>query len=104
MWTFENARDMCALLDNKLRPLGWFVGLTGSLLTKGESAKDADIILYRGGVTQACTMAVLKKTLAKLGFENRTTPEFYARQAARDVKHVEIFDWFGDRVDIFFLS
>lgn len=103
MWKIEDAQQLCKILDSKLRPYGWCVGLTGSLLYKGESQKDADIILYRAGQFPSATISTVKEILRNIGMEDRTTPEFLVKQAARDTKHVEIWDWTGERVDLFFL-
>lgn len=45
-WTFEEAQDLVRALQAFLRPVGWCVGMAGSVLYSGRSEKDLDLILF----------------------------------------------------------
>lgn len=45
MWTSQTSHITIKALDDKLRPIGWFVALTGGVLRHGASKHDLDLVL-----------------------------------------------------------
>lgn len=54
--TLEEAIIICKELEVKLKEIGYHCGLTGSMLYKGQSTKDIDIIIYPHQVSQTRPM------------------------------------------------
>lgn len=115
-WTLEEGVDLCRRLRTQLVPLGWDVGLTGSVLHAGISVKDLDVIVFpldsshwMAASTPTTPLAV-KMSLEQLGM----TLKHGARQVRAvwrkthpdkaDEKIVEIWECAdGRRVDVFCL-
>lgn len=107
-WTREEALEVCAAIEVPLKKVGWAIALSGSLLTKGKSTKDFDLIVYPYTTANADKMAV-KTLLLSMGFtcvhEEAVVKETWKRLGSSDTKHVEV--WATDqnkRVDLFFLT
>lgn len=45
-WMLSEGIEICSALKPMLEPFGYCIGLTGSVLFKGESENDLDLILY----------------------------------------------------------
>lgn len=127
MWTLEEALTLIRELNPLLVEAGWYFGLTGSVLIKGESVKDLDLIvfplntaevdrkrLYRvlihGGWTMKWDVAVIhgfwrqKAKQAAREIEDKPGPNWQADHPI-DGKHVE--GWHtkdGKRIDLFILG
>jgi hypothetical protein len=84
-------------MEQVLVPLGYHCGLIGSLMIKGESTKDADIVVYPHQVEHQLEHVVL---LDKLGvFVNSVQNE-----ASCTDKMIAVCEYKGVRVDLFFLK
>ncbi len=53
LWSLEDGITFVRELESKLAPLGYHCGLTGSVLYKGFSNKDLDVIIYPHDATKA---------------------------------------------------
>lgn len=94
---------------------GYEIGLTGSVLYKGASIKDLDLIVYphKTTVYEDFDRAAQALFLAGLTCIHNAEEVKAARQVKAkrwnteytpDSKHVEVWDWRGKRVDIFFMK
>jgi hypothetical protein len=107
LWTLDAAVEFFRMLWDELEPLGYYVGLTGSVVTKGRSFHDLDIIIYPASTKRrdhAVLLEGLKKAGMKLLFEREVVVKAWRRRGSDDEKHIEVWDYKGKRVDIFFLS
>jgi len=109
-WTLEHAQQFLGDLQNQLRPIGWCVGLTGSVLYNTVSQKDIDVILMPmgDGPWKQTTLHELYLKLYDLGFRlvknaAEVKEEWLRDHNSHDTKHVEIWEYNGRRVDFFFL-
>jgi len=83
-------------MEALLKPIGYHCGLTGSLLYRGTSAKDVDVIIYpRDPVNRRSMHEILKQLGA------RKTRMAYTGAGG---KLVAVAKYKGIRVDLFFLS
>lgn len=94
---------------------GIYIGLTGSVLSYGESKKDLDIILYPANATDKEWLTRAQETLAEIGLVRLFTAEQIREKWLKnrdprkrgngDTKHVEVWETKDHkRVDVFFLS
>lgn len=98
-WTVEQSVDLAQKMEAVIAPIGYHVGLTGSVLFKGSSKKDADFILYpHDPKNNLCTPEQLFDALRVLGFHNPyPTCEEYVNRTVWLCKNSD-----GRRVDLFF--
>lgn len=109
-WTLEEAVTFIRALEEPLRLAGWGIGLTGSVLFRGSSSKDLDIIVYpltsNANREPEDVYEVLKaypRRMTRLRTKEQLH-EIWREKGSDDEKHVE--SWTIDhvlRVDIFFL-
>lgn len=109
-WNLQEAQALVAKIWEPLAQAGFHVGLTGSVLYKGSSDKDLDLIVYPHKTGEK-TLNDAVRALKSLGFVRWFN--YKAVRAARgqgdfeygyDNKKVEIWRYNKKRVDIFFLS
>lgn len=107
-WTLEQALELIRELAPDLEVVGWGIGLTGSLLKKGSSDRDADIILF----PMSSDVAVLedaREELRRHGLEMvYTAAEIHwfwrhGKNDSSDMKHVEVWVRDKHRIDVFFM-
>jgi hypothetical protein len=83
------------------------VALAGSVLTKGSSRSDLDIIIYphvkREHDYETLAAALRQQNMTQLHDRNVVTAA-WRRKGSFDDKHVEVWEFQGKRVDVFFLS
>lgn len=110
----DEALIFCRMLNLSLRTVGAnaSVALAGSVLMKGESKKDLDLILFPY-TSVGYNVGKLKNDLACIGmkcvFDRAFVTEMWRKQGSDDSKHVEVWtfavgEWAGKRVDFFFLN
>ena len=127
MWTLDEALTLIRELNPLLVKAGWYLGLTGSVLIKGHSEKDLDLIayplntakvdrewLYRvlvhsGGLTMKWDVASIhgfwKQAAKRAAREDEDTGPNWMTTHPIDSKHVE--GWHtedGKRIDLFILG
>jgi hypothetical protein len=95
--TLEDGIRICREMEAVLAPLGYHTALTGSLLYKGQSTKDADIIVYPHQVSEQLAPVII---LEKLGVFVTSLQN----EASCKDKLVAVTEYKGARVDIFFLE
>lgn len=102
VWTFEQAQIFSNNFRSYLKPFGYDIGLTGSVLFRGESEKDMDVILYPMK-RKSDNFDVMYQSLTGFGLKFVRLPNKNLGYID-DGKHVEIWEFDGKRVDIFFLK
>lgn len=105
-WRRATAISFIKRLDKHLSPK-YNVAFVGSVLQKGYSAKDLDIIIFPHS-TEDCNLEEAKSLLVSFGLTERISREtlqgYWRRMGSHDCKHVEVWrvERTGKRVDIFF--
>lgn len=111
-WTLEDALNFVQELAVVIEPVGYYPGLTGSVVFarkgrvyKGRSSSDIDVILYPAS-TAAFNMKDLKAALKSFGLvlvvPRARVKAKWRRLGSQDNKHVEVWDYYGRKVDFFF--
>lgn len=106
-WTLVEGRKLARMLERELAPLGWHVGLTGSVLMKGSSCKDIDLLVYPHKTFDRVMVRVFKK-LKSLGWTRRKTTammwSYWRKKGSPDSKFVEVYETKdGRRVDLIYV-
>lgn len=109
VWTFRSARRLTSLLETHLIPIGFHVGMTGSVLHSGKSLKDLDIIIYprRSPITLSMINTaydVMKKIGMMQRADRAKTARVWRDMGSLDKKWVEVWRYKGKRVDVFILE
>lgn len=106
-WTRDEAIILIAQLEGPLKKVGWAIALTGSVLTRGASKKDLDLVLYPYATNNADKVAAkgaLEEGGLTLVHDEYVVKRTWRRQGSKDAKHVEVWaDKKSRRVDVFFL-
>jgi hypothetical protein len=95
--TLEDGVRICREMEERLAPIGYHAGLTGSLLFRGRSNKDADIIIYPHQIAHRLPPKIIMEAL---GVAITTYPQ---NEASCTDKQIAVCDYNGSRVDLFFL-
>lgn len=103
MWTLEEALPIVRDLTTALREIRYAVALGGSVLYRGTSTKDLDLVVYPYCVPEKNETA-LKEALVNFGFVLKHNKEYvqegWRRRGSQDIKHVEVWTYQNKRVDI----
>ncbi len=108
-WTLEQALELVRSLNERLLEVGYVVALTGSVLFKGESNKDLDLLIYPMTTEHQDKTKVAAK-LKELGLLQVSRAEqvqerWKKMRGSNDKKHVEIWRTRDRRkIDIFMVS
>lgn len=110
-WTRALAFDLVAKLGPALKDVGFACALTGSLLTKEESAHNLDLVIYPRDSSAfadspSCWTAahlVLNACGLELRFDRDFVLEQWRKKGSTDAKYVDVWFVDGRRVDIFWL-
>lgn len=102
LWTLNQARNFCNRLREYLASFGYSVGLTGGALFHGESNKDIDVIIFPLKRTSA-DFTSMHQSLSTFGLEFVRLPNNNLGYSD-DGKHVEVWEFEGKRIDLFFLT
>lgn len=107
MWALTEAAAFCAKLDRFMQPTGFAIGLTGSVLTKGRSRKDLDLIVYPMH-SQYVDLKFLHEQLRAFGLKSQLSAaevrKLWLAKGSIDTKHVEVWRHGTRRIDIFILT
>lgn len=110
VWLFLEGREVLLQVSQILEPLGLEVGMAGSVLRSGTSAKDLDLIVFpRSTAASPPSDEELQAALTRAGLHRKhSVAQVHARWRAKDSldqKRVEVYQrrQCGRRVDIFFL-
>lgn len=102
LWTLNQACDLCNKLQDYLAPFGYGVGLTGGVLRRGESDKDIDVIVYPFKRLSS-DFDSMYQSLSDFGLKFIRLPN-ENRSYTDDGKRVEVWEFQGKRIDLFFLA
>ncbi len=106
MWTQQEAIWCLVSLEARLKEVGCHCGLTGSILYRGDSKKDLDVIIYPHWKkdNEPIDLQIVKDWLVKF-FDAEEMNDCKSTSQKRDDKYV---CWLttkaGKRIDFFFLQ
>jgi hypothetical protein len=104
-WTLSDALPLIVKLASELAP-DYHLALAGSVLLRGASDKDLDLVVYPNS-TVVQDKAVVEAALRRVGLARMYDVEVmharWRRVGSTDTKHVEIWDYRGRRVDVIYL-
>ena len=107
MWTAARARLVIRDIEAELSPAGWHVALAGSVLTRGYSEHDLDLIVYPHCKPRK-NIVGLRAALARYGltpYASRTkVTKGWRLGGSLDTKWVEVWMLGARRVDVIVLS
>lgn len=107
VWFLQGALDFIRDLSDAVRAVGFDVALAGSVLKKGHSKKDIDIVLFPLR-TDKMNHSRLHKALLSFGMtqllDQTSVTLLWRKAGSDDCKRVEVWDYKGKRVDLFFLE
>lgn len=105
-WTFEAALRFVRALEPLLAAAGFHVAMTGSVLNKGHSHNDLDLVLFphdTGKVRMYDVRAALDLAGLSPVSSRAVVATAWERLKSNDAKHVEVWTYENKRVDLFFL-
>lgn len=100
MWTLESALPVCRQIEDIVSRFNAHCALGGSVLHKGTSDKDLDIFIYSHSVKNKYNTQEIISRLILIGFIFHPKTKTKEKEYEKDV---QITDFAGERVDIFFL-
>lgn len=107
IWTIDRAFQLCRAIEAAVVPVGFHVGLRGSVLLRGGSDNDLDIVLYPHDST-VVRFDELRDALRRLGMIRTRTIEqshaWWRAKGSSDRKLIEIWEHNGCKVDILFVG
>lgn len=104
-WTLKEARNTLLRIEAILQP-HYHVGMLGSVLHKGHSENDLDIVIFpdsspRFDVEEV--QGLLKGMGLELKVPRDTVLKYWRKKGSNDNKYVEVwFDEIGRRIDVFY--
>lgn len=108
-WSLDEAAELIQKLTPLLLAKGFMVGLTGSVLVKGKSEHDVDLIVYpmqsigwRQSDWVPARAALVAAGLV-LYVNMSAVKDSWRRRGIGDEKMVEVYHYNERRVDVFFL-
>ncbi len=106
-WTLEEALDVIRSLNVCTRAAGYYVGLTGSVLHKGKSHNDLDLLLVPLSDQQLDydrLVGVLRDFGMTLVVDKERVHARWRKVGSNDTKHVEIWSYKGKKIDCIFVK
>jgi L-asparaginase II len=106
-WTITDALVFVRSLQRAISSSDYCVGLTGSVLSKGFSDKDLDVIVFPHS-TEHQNIEYLYGSLQRFGMKRCADKEkvhaIWRKKGSSDTKHVEVWEYEGKRIDLFFMQ
>ena len=102
-WDLASGRQFIRIFNEHLHTVGYACGLTGSVLERGKSNKDLDVIVFPLKKLQAISQVDLERSIQDFGMKFVRLPN-HGKGYTDDGKLVQVWSFFGLRVDLFFLS
>lgn len=106
LWDLPRGIELAREISREIRAFGYDVGLTGSVLKRGESRKDLDLLVYPLDSTRLDPVN-LRAALVACGGVCRADVQRvragWRERGSRDEKHVEVWEFGGRRVDLMFV-
>ena|SRR5579862_9426365 len=101
-WSQQEGIDLAQQVQKITEPLGYYVGITGSVLIRGRSDDDLDLILYPGKTCRcSASPTEIVDQLTRLGLQVTQLRTPYHEGDTKMVFSGTLKD--GHRVDLFFL-
>ena len=104
-WKLEEALGFLRELQPKIQEAGFGLAILGSVLFMGESEKDLDMGVFPLNASKY-DLGELRAALEKAGmkqiFKHYEIQSFWARQGSTDCKMVEVWSYYGQRIDVFY--
>jgi hypothetical protein len=98
----EDGIRICRMIEQTIAPLGYHCALGGSLMYRGYSSKDIDVIIYPRN-NNPTNIIKINKALRVIGFEH--TKECQTASAAPGQNVFPMYECdTGIRVDIFYME
>ena len=110
VWTLADALLFLREVQAVVEPLGFHTGILGSVVLKGSSKNDLDIVIYPALVPDEYKVSNSNVAVALVGMgmqQRYTAAQVHAawrKQGSSDTKDVEKWEYRGKIVDIFFLA
>lgn len=108
MWIEREAIELCKELWPHMEERGFYIGITGSILYRGWSGHDLDLIVYphdASSIDAVDTVETVRTALTDFGFELEFNHGYvrqrWAERGSTDTKYLEVYSWKGKRVDVF---
>jgi hypothetical protein len=101
IYTLVEGIAVCKEIEELIKPLGCHCGLGGSLMYRGYSTKDIDVLIYPRSKAKIDKLAVVH-ALAKAGYKFNNHSSSVRGSVEFDVEVMKSPK--GERVDIFFLQ
>lgn len=105
-WVMDEAIALVRLLEPKLARAGFNLALAGSVLTKGASDHDLDLVVFPHDASSVhIEVAKIELTMAGLipMASRAKVAGIWERKGSTDTKHVERWNYKGKLIDLFFL-
>lgn len=103
----SEATELVSALAGPLAEAGYGLGMCGSVLKNGHSNHDLDLVVFPLR-TDRGILSVAKSALRKNGvdplYDRSVVTSRWRKLGSGDEKHVEVWEYKGKRVDIFFLK
>jgi hypothetical protein len=107
LWTLAKATVFVRDLSERVRPVGYDIALAGSVLKKGHSRHDLDVIIFPLSTAKEDPIALLA-ALQDWGmirrFDTSTVHKAWRKRGRQDTKQVEVWEYKDKRVDLFFMK
>lgn len=107
-WQLSEALVLVEKLAPLLEASGFSIGLTGSVLKRGHSKHDLDLIIYPMQSTASTDFHFARAVLVSFGMNVHLTAaevqRAWRRRGSLDEKEVEVWDYNRKRIDFFFLG
>ena len=106
-WSLNEALEFIRRLESFVVPAGYHVGVLGSVLVKGSSEKNLDLLLSPRDSTQQDRALLCEALLAAGLYPLLGVMDIHAiwrRKGSSDRKHVECWLFGRKRVDLFLLT
>lgn len=108
-WNLVEALEFVAALSPVAKKAGYAVALAGSVLAKGKSEKDLDLVLFPLRTDKSPEYAIREALIGTMGMKLVFDEAFVKAEWKRlydsdDEKRVEVWSWLGKRIDIFWLA
>lgn len=105
-WVLDDALALIRKLAERLAPQ-YHLALAGSVLLRGQSRNDLDLIVYPAS-SEAQDKDFVAKVLTEEGLKRLHDREVvhraWRRRGSDDAKHVEVWEYKDRKLDVFFLS
>lgn len=107
-WNLVEALEFVQDFEPRARRAGFGVALAGSVLTKGRSGKDLDLVVFPLRTDKAREYQLREAMIVEMGMKLVFDEAFVKAQWKRehdsdDEKRVEVWEWLGKRIDVFYL-